>query len=181
MPAQPDEHAGGLVEGDELQDLELAPRPRRRLLAPIPLSLLTVVLVATGFVAGAHVEKGHSTSGGATGAFAGVSRSTALGASAASAVKGSSEAATGRGKSGAPSAEASQPTSGKVTSRSGKTLYVKSSEGATVKVATSAATTVTKTVKAKVKAIHPGETVTIAGSADSKGVLSAESISVGSS
>jgi len=35
-------------------------------------------------------------------------------------------------------------------------------------------------MKAKVKAIHPGETVTITGSTDSKGSLSAESISVGS-
>jgi ABC-type microcin C transport system duplicated ATPase subunit YejF len=57
---------------------------------------------------------------------------------------------------------------------------VKGSEGSTVKVATSAATTVTKTVKAKVKAIHPGETVTITGSTGSKGSVTAESISVGS-
>jgi hypothetical protein len=53
-------------------------------------------------------------------------------------------------------------------------------KGETIKVATSAATSVTKTVKAKVKAIHPGETVTITGSTDSKGAVSAESIAVGS-
>jgi hypothetical protein len=35
-------------------------------------------------------------------------------------------------------------------------------------------------VKAKVKAIHPGETVGITGSTGSKGSVTAESISVGS-
>jgi hypothetical protein len=153
------------VEADAPSSLELPPRPRRRLLAPVPLSLLAVLLVAAGFVVGAHVQKGQSASGSATtSAFAGASRSAALGASASTAGKASRTA----------------PTSGEVTSKSGKTLYVKGSEGSTVKVATSAATTVTKTVKAKVKAIHPGEAVTITGSTDSKGSLSAESISVSS-
>ncbi len=87
---------------------------------------------------------------------------------------------TGSAGAGSP-ASGARPTSGKVARRSGKMLYVKGSEGATVKVATSAATTVTKTVKAKVKAIRPGEAVTITGSADSKGALRAKSISVGSS
>jgi hypothetical protein len=40
---------------------------------------------------------------------------------------------------------------------------------------------VTKTVKASVKGIHPGETVTIVGTTGSGGTVSAESISVGSS
>ena len=55
------------------------------------------------------------------------------------------------------------------------------SEGNTVKVTTSAGTSVTKTVKSSVKDIHPGETVTVTGATGSNGALSAESISVGSS
>jgi hypothetical protein len=178
----PDENHGLLAEGDgeAPPGLKLAPRPRRRLIAPMPLSLLAVVLVAAGFIAGAHVEKGQSTSGAGAGAFAGATRSAALGASAPTVGKGSSATPASAGKSAGPAAEVARPTSGKVTSKSGKTLYVKGSEGSTVKVATSAATTVTKTVKAKVKAIHPGETVTITGSTGSKGSLSAESINVGS-
>ena len=54
------------------------------------------------------------------------------------------------------------------------------SEGNTVKVKTSAGTTVNKTVKSSVKGIHPGETVTITGETGSGGSLSAESINVGS-
>jgi hypothetical protein len=180
--AAPDESDGHLAEreGEAPPGLELAPRPRRRLIAPVPLSLLAVVLVAAGFIAGARVEKGRSASGAGTGAFAGASRSAALGASAPTAGKGSSATPTSAGQSAGPATEVARPTSGKVTSKSGKTLYVKGSEGSTVKVATSAATTVTKTVKAKVKAIHPGETVTITGSTGSKGSVTAESISVGS-
>jgi ABC-type microcin C transport system duplicated ATPase subunit YejF len=58
---------------------------------------------------------------------------------------------------------------------------VTNSEGNTVKVNTSAATSVTKTVKTKVNGIYPGETVTVTGAAGSGGTVSAESISVGSS
>ena len=64
---------------------------------------------------------------------------------------------------------------------SGNTLYVTTAEGNTVKVTTSPATTVTKTVKGEVKAIHPGETVTVTGAKASDGAVSAESIRVGSS
>ena len=53
------------------------------------------------------------------------------------------------------------------------------SEGNTVKVTTSAGTSVTKTVKSSVKGIHPGETVTVTGATGSNGAVSAESISVG--
>ena len=52
-------------------------------------------------------------------------------------------------------------------------------EGNTVKVTTSPATSVTKTVKATVAGIHPGETVTITGATSSNGAISAESIRVG--
>ena len=52
-------------------------------------------------------------------------------------------------------------------------------EGNTVKVTTSPATSVTKTVKADVKGIHPGETVLVTGAAGANGAISAESIRVG--
>ncbi|MFZ1155619.1 MAG: hypothetical protein WAN93_12015, partial [Solirubrobacteraceae bacterium] len=61
------------------------------------------------------------------------------------------------------------------------TLYMTNFEGNTVKVTTSAGTSVTKTVKSAVKAIHPGETVTVTGATGAEGAVSAESISVGSS
>ena len=48
-----------------------------------------------------------------------------------------------------------------------------------MKVTTSPATTVTKTVKSEVGSIHPGETVTATGATGSSGAVDAESIRVG--
>jgi hypothetical protein len=58
---------------------------------------------------------------------------------------------------------------------------VTTAEGNTVKVTTSPASTVTKTVKAEVKGIHPGETVIVTGAAGANGAVNAESIRVGGS
>jgi hypothetical protein len=160
-------------ERDEWPDEpgELPPRPRRRVLGPIPLALLGVLLVACGFIAGVLVEKGQtSSSSSSTGASSIASRFAAL-------RRGAS------GPSGAPGAGAfggAGATVGSVAYVSGNTLYVTTAEGATVKVTTSAGTTVTKTVKAAVKGIHPGEIVTVTGAGGSNGAISAESIRVGS-
>ena len=51
-------------------------------------------------------------------------------------------------------------------------------EGNTVKVTTSPASSITKTVKADVHGIHPGETVVVRGTKGASGAVSAESISV---
>jgi hypothetical protein len=162
------------------EDEELPRRPRRRLLRPLPLSLLGVLLIACGFIGGVLVEKGEtSSSSSGTGAAAG----GAL-ASRFAALRSSAGAGTNTGSSGGPGAGAggfARPTAGTVAYLDGSTLYVTNAEGNTVKVSTSQATTVTKTVKSDTKGIHPGETVTIVGSATANGALNAESISVGSS
>ncbi len=51
-------------------------------------------------------------------------------------------------------------------------------EGNTIKVTTSPASSITKTVKSDVHGIHPGETVVVRGAKGSGGAVSAESISV---
>ncbi len=171
---------------EEPPESELPRRPRRKLLTPIPLALLGVLLTACGFIGGVLVEKGESSSS-SSGASASslASRFAALrsGASGTSSTSGSSA----RSSSGAASlfggASGSggftRPTAGTVAYLDGSTLYVTNDEGNTIKVKTSAGTTVNKTVKSSVKAIHPGETVTITGETGSGGSLSAESISVG--
>ncbi|HEY2536670.1 MAG TPA: hypothetical protein VGI24_06780 [Solirubrobacteraceae bacterium] len=175
---------------------ELPPRPRRRLLAPLPLTLLGILLIACGFIAGVLVEKGQtsssSSSGGAGGSglaahFAalrgggggggGAGSSAASGASA-----GAGNSAPGTaGGSGAGGSGASRgiATIGQVAYVEGSTLYVTTLEGNTVKVKTSAASAVTKTVSTSVKAIHPGETVVITGPSAADGKVSAEAIRVG--
>jgi hypothetical protein len=155
---------------------ELPRRPRRRLFGkggnPIFLALLGVLLIACGFIGGVLIEKGEtspSTGSGAATSLA--SRFRALrGGTGSTATGGSASASSGFAR----------PTAGTVAYLAGSTLYVTNSEGNTVKVTTSAATSVTKTVKSSVAGIHPGETVTITGTTGSGGAVSAESISVGS-
>jgi hypothetical protein len=168
-----------LEEPDEL----LPRRPRRRLIGaggnPLALALLAVLLAACGFIGGVLIEKGEtssSSSGGST-ASSLISRFRAL--------RGGTAAAGGSGASGAggtagASSGFTRPTAGTVAYLDGSALYVTNAEGNTIKVTTSAATSVTKTVKASVKGIHPGETVTVSGETGTNGAVNAESISVGS-
>ncbi len=173
---------------------ELPRRPRRRLLgaggSPIPLALLGVLLIACGFIGGVLVEKGQGSSNasGASGGLAsrfaalraagrgtGGGRTAAGGAGAGALFGGGGASGSGSGSGGG----GAGATIGQVAYVSGHTLYVTDAEGNTVKVTTSAASTVTKTVKASVKGIHPGETVIVTGSAGANGAIGAESIRVG--
>jgi hypothetical protein len=175
---------------------ELPPRPRRRLLGtggnPIFLALLGVLLIASGFIGGVLVEKGETSSSSGSGAAGLASRFAALrggagagstttgsGASSASGAAGGGGAEPGgfAGRFGGPGG-AGGATIGEVSYISGSTLYVTNFEGATVKIATSPASRITKTVKADVHAIHPGEMVVIRGSKGTNGAIRAESVSV---
>ena len=175
------EPAGGEEWLDEPE--QLPRRPRRRLLAPLPLALMGALLCACGFIGGVLVEKGETSSNTAAAATSGfASRLRAL-AGATSSTTGSTTSTGAGGSSASPFAGGSgfqRPTSGTLAFVSGSTLYVTNDEGNTVKVLTSRATTVEKTVKSSVGAIHPGETVAITGATASDGSVRAESISVGS-
>jgi hypothetical protein len=180
----------------------LPPRPRRRLLGkggnPLQVALLGVLLLACGFIGGVLVEKGQTSSstsgtGGAlaarfaalrgTGAAGG--GSAASGSAATGGATGGAAAAGGAAGSGAAGGgfagrfgATGGATIGEVAYISGSTLYVTNTEGDTVKVTTSPASSITKTVKTDVHGIHPGETVIVRGSKGSGGAVSAESVSV---
>jgi hypothetical protein len=182
-------------------DETLPPRPRRRLLGkggnPVQVALLGVLLLACGFIGGVLVEKGQTSASasGAGGALA--SRFAAL-RGAASSASGTAPASSGGGSGGAAAAGgaaasggsaapggfagrfggAGGATIGEVAYISGSTLYVTNTEGDTVKVSTSAASSITKTVKTDVHGIHPGETVIVRGTRGANGAVSAESVSV---
>ncbi len=155
---------------------ELPRRPRSRLLTPLPLALLGVLLIACGFIGGVLVEKGQtSTPSSGSGAASGFAARIAALRAGGSGASGSSSP-TG---AAAPGGSFTRPTTGTVAYISGDTLYVTEAEGNTVKVTTSPATAVTKTVKADVGGIHPGEEVAVTGSTGSDGAVSAEAIRVG--
>lgn len=183
-PIEAEERDEWLEEPDELP-----PRPRRRLLTPIPLALLGVLLIAGGFIGGVEVQKGEETSS-ASSSGAGASLASRFAAlrgggttgAGAGAGTGAGRSTTGGASGGFPGAGGGgRPTTGTVAYLAGSTLYVTNAEGNTVKVNTSPATSVTKSVKTKVKGINPGETVTVTGATGSNGAVSAESISVGAS
>jgi len=188
MPQQQPTPAYQAIEDqDDWLEEELPPRPRRRLLgvggalggSPIALALLAVLLIACGFIGGVLVEKGQGGSSSSTAAGAAASLASRLRALRGG--TGSTSSAAVAGGSPSSSGGFTRPTAGTVAYLAGSTLYVTSSEGNTIKVTTSPGTSVTKTIKANVKGIHPGETVTITGATGSNGSVSAESISVGSS
>jgi hypothetical protein len=168
---------------------ELPRRPRRRLLGaganPLVVALLGVLLCACGFIGGVLVEKGEGGSSSTTGSGAANLASRLRALTGAGSSTGGSGAGTSTSSGGGASlfgrSGFTRPTAGTVAYLEGSTLYVTNSEGNTVKVNTSRATSVSKTVKSNVAAIHPGETVTITGASASNGSVSAESISVGSS
>jgi hypothetical protein len=170
---------------DESRDDELPARPRRRLLAPIPVALLAVLMAACGFLVGVLVEKGQGPSGSGT-SVAGLAarfaslRAGATGASGASGAAGAA-GAFGARAGGFFGGAAGASADGEISFVEGETLYVVNSEGNTVKVKTSPGATITKTVTAKVAGIHPGETVVATGTTGADGVIEADSIRVGSS
>ncbi len=173
---------------------ELPPRPRRRLLGAganhVALLLIGLLLVACGFIGGVLVEKGQSASStsSATGGGGLASRlATLRGAGSGGSTSGAGGgfagglgALAGGGFAGRLGALAGGggATIGEVAYISGATLYVTDFEGATVKIHTSPASSITKTVKADLHAIHPGETVVVRGAKGKNGAISAESISV---
>ena len=162
--------------GDWLPDEEELPaRPRRRLLAPLPLSLLGLLLIACGFIGGVLVEKGQSSGASSSGAGSGAGLAARFAALRAGSGGGSATPTGGAGLS-AGSGGPGGATVGQVSFISSGTLYVTTAEGNTVKVTPSPGATITKTVKSDVKGIHPGETVLVTGAANATGAVSAESI-----
>lgn len=162
---------------------ELPRRPRRRLLTPLPLSLLAVLLAALGFIGGVLVEKGQGAPSSSASASASAGGQSSALSARFRAARGTGGLAAGAAGGAAASARGgfTRPTVGTLAYLQGSTLYVTTAEGDTVKVTTSAATGVSKDAKSSVSAIHPGETVTITGSSGPTGAVSAESITVGSS
>jgi hypothetical protein len=170
------------------QPEELPRRHRRKLLAPIPVALLAVLLLAGGFFAGVKVEKGQSSTSSSGGLPAGLAapRSAAGAGSGTSASasrsSGAGAAFPATGGTGFPGSGGGSGglTTGEVSYVSGNTLYVTSSQGDTVKVSAPKGTKVSKTVSTSVHSIHPGDTVIVTGTAGKSGSVTAGSISISS-
>jgi len=146
--------------GAELEALALS---RRRKLPRLTLALTVALVSAGAFIGGAEAQKhlGSSSSSGNAGA-----------SSFASRFRGGATSGTGATFAGG-------ATIGTVTAIKGATLYVTDTSGNTVKVTTSAASQVSKTVQGTVKDVLPGESVVIRGTSQKNGTIAASSISLG--
>jgi hypothetical protein len=68
-----------------------------------------------------------------------------------------------------------------VVNKRGSTLYVKDSDGTTVRVKTSSHSKISRTATASAGAIHPGDTVIVQGTKSSSGTIAATRINATSS
>jgi len=147
-----DSESGGRGGWDDNGDDDvIPPRPRGRLLRPLPLplALIALIIAAAGFLGGIEAQKG---SEGGSGAAAGPGGG---GLPNFAALKETAGATTGG---------ASASTNGTVTSVEGHTIYVKESDGTTVAVKVGDGATVTRDSNVATKKIHPGDTVVVQGS-----------------
>ena len=123
---------------EEPAEEELPPRPRNRLLAPLPLALIAVLIAATGFLGGVLVQKG-SEGGTVAAGLPGDLPANFLGSGSSAAV------------------------SGTVSSVDGRTIYVKDSGGATVAVRVEDGSKISRDSSVGVKKIRPGDSVEVQG------------------
>jgi hypothetical protein len=148
-------------EGDweELAEEALPPRPRNRLLAPLPLALIAVLIAATGFLGGVLVQKGSEGGGSAAGPPGGLPSLLSEGAAGESGAEGS-----GGLPAGFPGSGSGAAVSGTVSSVDGRTIYVKDSGGATVAVRVEDGSKISRDSNVGVKKIRPGDSVVVQGS-----------------
>ena len=154
------------------EERALPPRPRRRLVTPASAALTAVLIAAVGFIGGVEVQKGQADNGSGAGTGAAGGRA-ALAAGAAGGTRGGF-AGRGGGAQG-------NATVGSVANKHGSTLYVKDSDGNTVRVKTTSHSKINRTATASAGAIHPGDTVVVQGTKSSSGTITAAQVNATSS
>jgi hypothetical protein len=188
---------------NEPDDGRMPRRPRRQLFNKRSAALVAIIACAAGFYAGVRVEKGQLNSSSSTGGLASALaslRSSAAGGrgaggtSAAGAAAGATRSGTGAGggggAGGAPSAGGAPGAAlagggfgggsasfGTISSVKGSSIFVTDSTGNLVKVNMSSATKISKSLGVRRSSLHPGDTVVIRGLKNSKGTLTATSVS----
>ena len=156
----------------------LTRRPRAKL-PSLTLVLAALVVASAGFLGGIVVGKHYGSSGSSSAASA--FRRFAAGASATAGTRSGPGAGPGAGLGagggGGGGFAAGNATIGTIKLIDGSTVYVQTSGGDIVQVATSAGTKVTASSTVRVKDLQPGETVIVEGSKNSTGGVTAASIS----
>ncbi len=185
LSAVPNGHVGAASALDAVDEIDLGADPfgddlvtGLRARAPLPITRTTValtglVLVVAGFLGGVLVEK--NVGAGRAAATAGLPAGFA---GRAAATPGAAGAAGngGEGLGGGAAGGRGAATTGTVTLVDGSTIYLTTAGGDVVTVKTSA-TTVVRTVQVgALKSIPVGATVTVVGTADGSGIVTASQV-----
>jgi hypothetical protein len=163
-----------LDDGNDITAV-LTRRPRAKI-PSLTLVLAAIVVASAGFLGGALVGKhyGSSSSGNLSAAF---SRFAARASASTSGGTGGT-GGTGSGSGGRGGLfGGGNATVGTIKLIDGGTVYVQTTAGDIVQVATSAGTKVTVSSTVPVTDLRPGETVIVEGSKNSSGAIAATSIS----
>jgi hypothetical protein len=156
------------------EERALPPRPRRKLVTPASAGLAAVLIAAAGFIGGVEVQKGQADDGSGGAATGGAAGGRA-------AVAGGATGAARGGFAGRGGAAQGNATIGSVANKRGSTLYVKDSDGNTIRVKTTSHSKINRTATASAGAIHPGDTVIVQGTKSSSGTITATQINATSS
>ncbi|WP_410668374.1 hypothetical protein [Amycolatopsis sp. cmx-4-68] len=152
--------ASPAVPGDLNAEMHRAAKPFSR--STLVLAGLVVLAIAFGGGAWTHAAFGSSSSSSAP-------------ARPAGGAQGGQQAGTGQQGGGFRGA-GGRGTTGTVDHVDGTTVYVKTAQGADVKVSTSDSTTVGVTQPGKLSDLKPGSTVVVEGQAGSDGTVTAQAI-----
>jgi hypothetical protein len=158
--------ASPAVDGDLNAEMRRAAKPFSR--PTLVLAGLVVLAIAFGGGAWTHAAFGSSTTSTPTGRQGGTG-GTQGGA------PGGTQGGTGQPGGGFRGA-GGRGTTGTVDRVDGTTVYVKTAQGADVKVSTSDSTTVGVTQQGKLADLKPGATVVVQGQAGSDGTVTAQAI-----
>jgi hypothetical protein len=151
---------------------ELLARRRKRL-PLLTLALIVLAAAAAAFLGGIEAQKHWGKSSTS-------SSGLPAAAAAAFASRGFPSGTSSPAGAGAfPGFGGANATTGTVTLIKGATLYVTNAAGNTVLVKTSARSRVSKSVSGSVKTIHPGDSVTVTGSQNKDGSISARQVTIG--
>jgi hypothetical protein len=166
------------LDDDDDLTVVLTRRPRAKL-PSLTLVLAAVVVASAGFLGGALVGKhyGSSSSGNLAAAFSRLAGARASATATASAGSGGTGAGFGFGAGRGGLFGGGNATAGTIKLIDGRTVYVQTTAGDIVQVATSAGTKITVSSTVPVKDLQPGETVIVEGSKTSSGAIAATSIS----
>ena len=176
VPARRDDLFGAGPSGDPSDDRddslagELAKAAPRRWWNRGTIVLGAVALLLGGFLGGLQVQKNFGTAAttAATGRTGGAGART--GGFPGGAFGG------GAAPTAAATAAAAGPTTGKVKLVNGTTIYVETGSGEVVTVRTSGKTTVQSATKGKLKDVKAGDTVSVQGTADGEGTVTATTV-----